>query len=49
MGGKLCMGNHCALAVKYKVINEPDTYAHWRCGLVRLDNYDWPQIIGVNG
>ena len=49
MGGELCMGNHCALAVKYEVINVPDTYAHWRCGLVRLDNYDWPQIIGVNG
>lgn len=49
MGGEPCMGNHCALAVKYEVINEPDTYAHWRCGLVRLDSYDEPQIIGVNG
>lgn len=49
MGGVACMGNHCALAVKYEVINVPDTYAHWRCGLVRLDSYDEPQIIGVNG
>ena len=49
MGGELCMGNHCALAVKYEVINVPDTYAHWRCGLVRLDSYDESQIIGFNG
>lgn len=48
MGGELCMGNHCALAVKYEVIG-PDTYAHWRCGLVRLDDYDESQIIGFNG
>lgn len=49
MGGEPCMGNHCALAVKYEVINVPDTYAHWRCGLVMLDSYDKPQIIGANG
>lgn len=48
MGGELCMGDHCALAVKYEAIG-PDTYAHWRCGLVRLDDYDEPQIIGFNG
>ena len=48
MGGKQCMGDHCALAVKYEV-NLPDTYAHWRCGLARLDDYDEPQIIGFNG
>lgn len=52
MGGEPCMGNHCALAVKafkHEVINGHDTYAHWRCGLVRLDSYDEPQKIGFNG